>query len=507
MIDLSQVYFSYPTAQGNLPALKNINLHIEPGEFIALLGANSSGKSTLCKLMAGLLLPQSGEISFNTSSPNAFIGDIKTGFPITSFGNDKMGSSCIKLTHPLIGLILANPEDQILCPAVEEEIAFGLQNLGLPYPVIMERVEKSLELLQLASLRKKPTYSLSGGEQQKLIIAALLALQPRCLILDEAVSFLDAQQKKLIQEVVRNLNKEQGVSIIWSTPLPEETEAADRVFVLHNGELTPQGSNAIKLRNCHCETVLSPKQSHPLDTRDCFAPLAMTNYVKRSDYNPAPKTKIPPSANADTKALLSIQNLTYKPAYHSDNILTDLNLNIRQGEFWGITGQIGSGKTTLLQLLCGILIPTSGKVHRSDAIRPDAVGMVFQYPERQFFNTDIMTEAAFGLRQKGLKEAEIGKRTEQVFSLLKLDGQLHHKSWMELSGGEKRRLAIACILVMQPQVLLLDEPTAGLDTGNKRDLIAVLKHLHHQSGLTIVMVSHDIFELTQLTENILILPV
>lgn len=508
MIDFSQVNFNYHTLHGPIPAIKDVSFKIGEGEFIALLGENGSGKSTLCKLIAGLLMPDSGKI------------------------NGNLGTNGLR---PFVGLMLANPEDQLVSPVVEEEVAFGLQNLGVPYPNLIKRVQQNLELLELYPFRRRLTNLLSGGEQEKVLIAALLALEPRCLVLDEATSFLDSTQQQLVQNTIQRLHKRGGFSVIWSTPQVEDALQAEHILVLHQGAIVFQGPpdqlisqaqqvkkwgliwpDLYRLMDKLKSSGFAIPQATPSPTdivRSLFSgDSSKFSHIEISsqEENITEKTK----CSQPTQILIEVKNLTYRTSSQQPEdkpILDQINLTINEGDFYGISGHTGSGKSTLLQHLNGLLQPTSGHVRFSGTDASHSkflhqIGMVFQYPERQFFHSEIAEEIVFGPRRLKMEESVIKENIEEVFNWLELDYQkLQKRSPFELSGGEKRKLAIACVLVMNPKVLILDEPTAGLDKHNKIDLLNKIEQLYQERNLTIIMVSHDLSELISLVNKILIL--
>ncbi len=504
IIELSRVGFSYHTPRGLLPAVRNVSLRIAKGEFTALLGANGSGKSTLCKLLAGLIVPDTGKIS---------------------------GSLKESELRPQVGLMLANPEDQLVCPVVEEEVAFGLQNLGVPHPALIQRIDNTLQLLEIACLRRRLTHLLSGGEQQKVVLAALLALDPSCLILDEATSFLDAAQQRLVRKSIQHLHKQHGLGIIWSTPSVEDALQAEYIFVIHRGEIVFQGTPQQLLAqgdNVRRWKLLWPdiyrlrdklrQKGYPVPS-GLLSPTAIAPILQKY------KTVCKPGVNNDqpeelsSEALIKIENLTYRPNAQQavgEPVLNQINLTVKKGGFLGISGHTGCGKSTLLQHLNGLLLPTEGQVY-FDGINihqnkkylqqvRQQIGMVFQYPERQFFNNTVEEEISFGPCQLDMSKAELSRNIERTLQWLKLDyASLRERSAYELSGGEKRKLAIACVLVMKPRVLILDEPTAGLDDHSKKEMLSTIGQLHRQLDITIIMVSHDLTEIINLARDILLL--
>ncbi|MGI6090488.1 MAG: energy-coupling factor transporter ATPase [Saccharofermentanales bacterium] len=505
-------------------ALSNINLEVRAGQHVAVLGHNGSGKSTLAHLINALLLPQEGNIVI--------------------FGREPSDNEAIWEIRCRSGMVFQNPDNQIIGTTLEEDVAFGPENLGLPQSELRRRVDFALEQVGLTELAQRPPHTLSGGQKQKLAIAGILAMEPSCLILDEATAMLDPASRNDFMDLVLRLRAERELTIINITHNMEEVLLADYIYVVHNGKIALHGTasdifdQAELIRSMgldvpvHIEIAgeIARLTDQPLQAAEAFSlvdaikavncrlsdpPQARSGLTKNGEAGQT----FSPSTNDDfpeRKTLVRVRGLSY--TYNPDleqsvKALSDLSLDIYEGEFLGIAGHSGSGKSTFIQHLNGLIRPEPGvvevmgldvSVKKNIRKVREHLGLLFQYPEQQLFEETVAADIAFGPKQMGLSPAEIELRVREAAELTGLEPALLDRSPFDLSGGQMRRVAIAGILAMKPNILVLDEPTAGLDPAGRDELLNYIQRLQ-EKGQTIVMISHDMDQLAGLCDRILVL--
>ena len=559
IIDFENVKFSY---DGQRKALDGVTLALKPGSFTCVLGGNGSGKSTFAKHIDALLAPDEGRVR---------VLDRATSDPANTF-----------FIRSNAGLVFQNPDDQIVASVIENDVAFGPENLGVPADELRSRVEKALEQVGLQGFQKKQTETLSGGQKQRVAMAGVLAMEPQILVLDEASAMLDPRGRAGLLRVCRELN-ESGLTIVLITHFMEEAALADRVIVLDRGRVALDGApeevflQADRLAELSLDVPFATKLSHELRRRgvpvgmhagnkELEAELIALLEEREEDGNErmaraadagAKRTpsKAPAaenhgeSARADSAGqakapaspppILELRDVsfTYEPmsqkrhrrssvAPHGKQAdwgrepseywaLRNLSLAINAGEFFGIAGHTGSGKSTLIQLANGLLKPTEGTVLSNGRPLSDKgvatearrnIGVVFQYPEHQLFAATVFDDVAFGPRNLGHSAEEIESGYREAMQLVHLDAdELRDRNPFSLSGGQQRRVAFAGVLAMRPSALVLDEPVAGLDPKTKRQFLELLSELHRDRGMTIVIVSHNMDDLAELCDRILVL--
>jgi len=494
-IRLENVTFAFhPDARD--PVLTDINLNIEQGESVALIGTNGSGKTTIVRLLNALLLPTRGKViaaGLDTADPR---------------------------NHPLIrqrvGLVFQRPQDQIVASTVEEEIAFGPSNLGLPPREIRARVEQVLTLTRLQALRDRHPFLLSAGEAQRLALAGVLAMRPRCVIFDESTAMLDPLNSKTVMQQAEKLHQ-QGITTIMITHRMQEAAQCSRVLVLHHGRLLGDGApSAVFSRASELESIGLAQPIVHAAARELrkFFPSLPAN-INRTDQllsalptHPG-NTLVPQSSSPQvacenlTKPLIHVDRLTHTyPAQSAayPPALDQISLRVMKGHMHALIGASGSGKSTLLQHLNALIRPQSGQVtvgpfnlNRQDldtiALRR-MVALAFQQPEDQIFAYYVGDEIAYGPRNLGFdgKLADIVARAMQEVGL-DFD-RYKDRLTSELSGGERRKVALASVLAMRADIILLDEPLAGLDPKSRRQLLGLLRDLQ-QKGKTLLISTHQ----------------
>ena len=490
MIEVAEVSFRYDGAK---PVLRRISLEVHEGERIAILGPNGSGKTTFARCLNGLLIPTEGQVLVDGFSP---------------------------LQHPYevrrrVGMAFQNPDSQIVSAVVEREVAFGLENLGVPTSEMRHRVAEALERFGLSGRRLHPPHRLSGGEKGRLILASLWAMRPRYLVLDEPTSLLDPEGRREVREAIDELARE-GVAVLWITQYPEEALWADRVLVFFGGELVadaPPGKvldDPERLARWGLRAPFPILLNHRLRSLGLPLPPWTPTLRDLADALSAlPHSQTPILPRSHTPLLprperLSAEGVRYRYPPPGKEALKGVDFRAGAGEFVALLGHTGSGKTTLAQILAGLLRPSEGRVLLDGGeVRRGRVGLAFQFPEDGFFEETVLKDVAFGPKNLGLLDPESHAR--RALLQVGLDPEAFgHRSPFSLSGGEARRVGIAGVLAMDPEVLILDEPTAGLDPQGVLGFSEVLKAIR-QEGRTIVLISHDMDLVAELAERAVVL--
>lgn len=532
MIRAEQVRFQYKKrdVDGNVIAteeiLKGVELTIKKGEFIALLGRNGSGKTTFSKQLNAILRPSEGTVTV-----------------------DEMGTRDAEKLYDIrqhVGMVFQNPDNQMVAANVEEEVAFGPENLGMESDTIVARVKQALEQVRMWKRRKTAPNHLSGGQKQRIAIAGILAMHPDYIVLDEPTAMLDPKGRKEVMEALQRLNQEQEMTVILITHDMEEAALAGRVILLADGQVrfdgTPEdffGEDAL-LAEMGMEAPLSYRVRKLIDS-DVFekkigdARVEEATIDKREKVAEYDKTgreweasselvdkKKNKKAEAETdeknQALLSLQHVSYiySPGTAYEKVaLDDVNLSLGKGEIVGLAGHTGSGKSTMIQLLNGLLKPTSGTVtfegkdihakgYSGNYLR-SKVGMVFQYPEHQMICDTVWEDVAFGPGKQGLTGEACETRVEEALRFVDLPEKYYQASPLQLSGGQKRRVAIAGVLAMHPEYIILDEPAAGLDAAGKREIFDRIRRMSREQGIGVLLVSHSMEDLAEYADRIIVL--
>lgn len=532
MIRAEQVRFQYKKrdVDGNVIAteeiLKGVDLTIKKGEFIALLGRNGSGKTTFSKQLNAILRPSEGTVTV-----------------------DEMGTKDADKLYEIrqrVGMVFQNPDNQMVAASVEEEVAFGPENLGMESDTIVARVKQALEQVRMWKRRKTAPNHLSGGQKQRIAIAGILAMHPDYIVLDEPTAMLDPKGRKEVMEALQRLNQEQEMTVILITHDMEEAALASRVILLADGQVrfdgTPEdffGEDAL-LAEMGMEAPLSYRVRKLIDS-DVFekkigdARVEEATIDKREKVAEYDKTgreweasselvdkKKNKKAEAETdeknQDLLSLQHVSYiySPGTAYEKVaLDDVNLSLGKGEIVGLAGHTGSGKSTMIQLLNGLLKPTSGTVtfegkdihakgYSGNYLR-SKVGMVFQYPEHQMICDTVWEDVAFGPGKQGLTGEACETRVEEALRFVDLPEKYYQASPLQLSGGQKRRVAIAGVLAMHPEYIILDEPAAGLDAAGKREIFDRIRRMSREQGIGVLLVSHSMEDLAEYADRIIVL--
>ena len=460
MITATDLTFAYP---GQEPVLRSVCLNIQAGTHVAVMGANGSGKSTLALLIKGLLHPVSGSITVDGFSPE----------------NDTSRFEIMKR----VGLVFQNPDHTIVATTVEREIAFGLENSGVPTDEMKHRVNDALDRFGLMRYRHTNPANLSGGEKQRCALAGVMVMQPSHLILDEPTSLLDPENRSRLLGFIHEA-AEYGTTVIHITPFIEEALTAGRVIVLDNSGICLDGSPGEILKDTGRFRTCSVSGA---DFRD-GAPVQ-----ENSGKNglAASRAENPAQAQTEGKTLISLDKVAhvYDNGTPSQNqALRDIGMNISQGSSTVILGPSGSGKSTFLEIVSGVITSTGGSVRLGgNPLR----AMAFQFPEDQMFGDTVASYVSFGPRNTGISDDDLPETVTAALASVGLDPDRYSsRDPLMLSGGEQRRAALAGVLAMNPDVLVLDEPIAGLDRSGMEIIIQFL-HKYVSCGGTLLFSTHD----------------
>ncbi len=513
-------------------ALKNVDFSVQEGEFVAILGHNGSGKSTLARLTNGLLSPDAGEISV--------------------LGLDACNEKNLFEIRKQVGIVFQNPDNQTVASIVEDDVAFGPENIGVPREEIGQRIDFALNAVGMEKYRHSTTSRLSGGQKQRIAIAGVLALKPKIIILDESTAMLDPRGRKEVMDVVVELNKQEKMTVVLITHFPEEALLADRAIVMHRGQIVMEGtpkqvlSNEAELKKYALTLPKSLQICHGLRQGGLAVDDAHTDdeLAEEIVYAIAKTPVTLPEFHEERVEETTAQEKMFIPSVVCENLsytyndgspfashaLNGVDLTVNEGDFFGIIGHTGSGKSTFVQHLNALIkLPTAEKKYKEKrkCTKTDAeekntvlsvagfdltdkntdfkqlrqtVGMVFQYPEYQLFAETVFDDVAFGLKnfQANVSDSEVESAVKDALTVVGLNfEEVKNRSPFELSGGQKRRVAIAGVLVTKPQILVLDEPAAGLDPLGKQEIMSLLHRLHQSWCKTVIIVSHDMDEIAE----------
>lgn len=507
IIEIKKLSYRYANVQEF--ALRDINLTVRRGEFIGIMGPTGAGKTTLCH-------------TFNGVVPHFYGGEFYGS--VTVDGQDTIDNPTYKLAQ-YVGMVFEDPEMQLTAPTVANEVAFALENVCIPPEEIRRRVPEALKAVRLEGLDDKHPHQLSGGQKQRLAIAAALALQPDILVLDEPTSQLDPVGTDEVFSVVRELNREQGITIILVSHASEEVaEYADRVVLLAQGQLLAhsppreffQNIELLQMHEIRLPEVTNafytlfpnnPQPSYPVTLPDA---LAQFEKVK-------PLVSIEPVAypngtglhnNSDVVLQTSNLHYTYEDGTKA---LNGISVDIHQGEYVAIVGQNGGGKSTLVRHFLHLLKATQGQVkvfgqnvtayEVSDLAQ--RIGFVSQNPDNQIFSDSVEKEVGFALKNLGFPPNEVKERVTSALQDMKLEWAADRHP-LSLSKGDRSRIVVAAILAMKPQILIFDEPTTGQDYKGSRAILDLTQELH-QAGKTIIVITHHLYLLPGYAERLLVM--
>lgn len=517
MIKIRDLAFEYfdRDEEGNLTdminAIRGINFDARKGEFIGVCGKNGSGKSTFARILNRLLVPIEGTV---------IIG-----------GRDAMDEDNILDIRKTVGMVFQNPDDQLIGSVVSEDVAFGAENLGVAQEELWERVITAVEQAGLvARSEDRRINELSGGEKQKVAIAGVLAMKPQCIVLDESTSMLDPKSRLEIIKTMKELNEKLGITIIMITHMMEELLVADTIYLLHQGKLVAKGrkesifskdSNLFDYGLDYPEIVKIREillENNVIRDKSIFTVEDMVARIKKEHpYSfelgvnmPVPMTE---HKKIDPVNAILVDKLTC--GYGKKKVLEDISFSVGKGEYVAVVGATGTGKSTLLQHIPALLKPLSGTAYVDGIDVNDRttdiqalrckIGYVFQYASQQLFGKNVYEDVVFGPRNVGVSEVEAEKRAYEAIKLVGLPDDIYDMPISKLSGGQRKRVALAGVLAMKPEYLILDEPTSGLDPVGKKEMLDIIDALHREAGITIIMVSHDVESIAGRADRLIVL--
>ncbi len=531
-VEMRGVEFTYDGAIN--PALRGIDLVLRPGEMVGIMGASGAGKSTLAKCL-NRLVP--------AFERGAFRG-------IVRIAGQALDGARVSEIAPMVGMVFQDFEAQLFSTNAALEVAFTMQQIGMRREEITARIEPALAAVGLSGFAHRDPTSLSGGEKQRLAIAAVLALRPGVIVLDEPTTDLDPEGKAEVFGLIHKL-REQGLSLIVIEHEADELRGCDRLLVLRDGEIVAEGPPAAVMIQLE---LLEACGVHPPDLNRALAMLGIRAHVAsvdeaenlirrvfslRSDSHGGNRivgsaaeehrqefteggqagTPVPVTGGgqAGTPALLSeaqplaeAERLCFSYPL-GPRVLEAIDFRILPGEFVAIVGQNGSGKTTLAKHLVGLLRPTEGRILLEGrdriTLRPaetaHTAGYVFQNPDHQIFASTVEAEVAFGPRNFGLGPEEIEQRVAEVLHAVNLENARERDPFL-LSKGERQRLAVASVLALRPRLLILDEPTTGLDYREQRRMMGLVTDLN-RAGIAIIIITHAPWLVAEYAQRVILM--
>ena len=503
MIRIENLTFRYTGAEK--PALRDVNLEVGDGEFVLITGPSGGGKSSLCRCLNGLI-------------PHFYGG--KIGGKVEVQGLNVMRHSTKELATR-VGMIFQDPENQLVAADVERQIAFGLENLASPRDLIARRMEESLDTLGIADLRRRPVQELSGGEKQKIVIASVLALHPDILVLDEPTSELDPKGAEEVLGTIERLNDELGITVILiEHRLDRVVHLVDRLVILHEGRVAVDGTPRQVLADEKITRIgvgippiirlVQGMRSGGINMDKTPLTVKEGRSMLETVFQNAKRATLRETKTLNGNPIMNMDRLWY--AYSNGvTALKNISLTIREGEFVAVMGRNASGKTTLVKHINGLLKPTKGTVNVAGIDTREAtiaelareVGFVFQNPNDHLFADTVEEEIAFTLKNLGFKGAEIALRIHEILERFNLVPHRHQYP-RALSGGEKQRVALASVIAARPRILILDEPTRGMEYKLKNELMGFLDEYRNQ-GNAVVLVTHDVETVAEHADRVILL--
>ena len=525
-IEIENLHFTYPSRSA--PTLRGIDAKVNPKAFILLTGPTGCGKSTLLRTLNGLI-------------PHASGGKLSGSVRVNGAS---VAEQPIAVTCQQAGLLFQNPEEQLFCIIVEDEIAFGLENQGLPSHEIHRRIDAALTQVGLAGFRNRQIASLSSGQKQRVALACVCAMQPQILLLDEPTSYLDPQATHDILKIIRDLNRKLGITVIVAGhQVNEIAPLCSRVWLMNDGKLisdlpidqafidferysqlgvqVPElaqvaeqlgySERPLTLDHAVQLFVNSTQDSKQLRShRDELSNDPLSSDASAGEDGLANPTQTTP-ANSN-EVLAEVQNLSFRYPQTSADVLKDISFQIRGGEVVAIMGANGSGKTTLLLHLIALLRPSAGQIcikgQDTRRCKPrhlaGQVGIVFQNPDLLLQAATVSEEVAFGPKNFKLSRQEVEGRLEEILLTFDLE-TLKAEAPYALSRGQRQRTAVAASFSLYPDLLLLDEPTTGQDYYHLRQLMQMLDNTMKTQNKTVIFCTHDVHLTLEYASRVLLL--
>ena len=512
VVSVQNLSFSYV---GGIVALRDVSFQLKRGELLAVMGPNGAGKTTLCYIISGII-------------PNIYGGERKGKVQVFDF--DPWDRAIYEIAEKC-GIVLQDPETQLMMPDVRMELAFGPSNLGVPKEEIYRRIGEALRIVGMEGYEDRSPRELSGGQKQRVALAAVLTMHPELLVLDEPTSQLDPIGTSEVLTAIRTIKEERGATVIMTSHKTEEiTGLADKVLILHEGRVAAYGSPEEVLTQVELLEKVGVKVPHVAQyfhklrekrREEVGIPITLEDAVRRLrrliDEGAVKVNEDVDFGGAEARRkgtpILEAKDLTFVyPGPPEVVALRDVNLKIYEGEFVGIVGQNGSGKTTLVKNFVGLLRPTEGQILFEGKDTRDVsvgelsrkVGLILQNPDYQLFTISCWEEVAFGLRNIGVPKEEIEGRVREALRLVGLEEE-YDAFPFRLSFGDRRKLAVAAVVSMGPKVLIMDEPTTAQDHKGRYMLADLAKDLHDKLGRTIIMITHDMDLIARYADRLVVM--
>jgi energy-coupling factor transport system ATP-binding protein len=488
------------------PALQGVDLEVAEGEFVVVMGPSGAGKSTLCVALNGLI-------------PHFFRGRMEGEVKVRgrSTREGKVGEFARE-----VGLVFQDFEAQLFSTNVALEVAFGPENFAVEHDEMERRVKSVLGRVRLEGFEDRQPATLSGGQKQRLAIASVLAIEPRILCLDEPTTDLDPAGKLGVFEIAEELKDRDDVTLIVVEHETEETLDADRIVVLREGEIIADRPAREVLRDVELleESGVMPLQvtrffhemglwqaQLPLTPEEGSQEFRRRGWRINPDHHRALVAEDGQRAEEYGEPIIEVEGLSHRYP-NGFAALEGVDLTVREGEFLAVLGQNGSGKTTLVKHFNGLLKPTEGtvKVEGEETTEQgmlrlgQRVGYVFQNPDHQIFSETVFDEVSFGPRIREMDEAEVRERVDEALGAVGLEGRGDDDPF-GLTKGERQRVAVASVLAVRPEVLILDEPTTGLDYAEQRSMMDLVKSLN-EAGSTIIVVTHTMWVVAEYAHRV-----
>ena len=518
IIQIDHLLFQYQREENKetVTAINDVSFSVKRGSFTAIIGRNGSGKSTLAKNINALLLPSGGAVYVN--------------------GYDTRDEAHLWEVRQSAGMVFQNPDNQLVSSIVEDDVAFGPENLGVEPEEIRRRVDESLKKVNMYQHRKRAPHHLSGGQKQRVAIAGVMAMRPECVILDEPTAMLDPKGRAQVMDIIHQLHDE-GITTVLITHFMEEAAQADRIIIMEDGHVVLDGVpkdvflHGGKIRDLYLDVPFAVEMAEYLRDHGMEIPTDiietddLVNYLlsdqaKLSGNRPTDGDASDAAAAGEPAEIVAeVKNLrhVFNAGLPFESVaLNDVSFALEKNSFTALIGHTGSGKSTLIQHFNGLLKPTSGEVFIDGAdinggqvklrdVRRN-VGLVFQYPEYQLFEETVLKDVCYGPLNLGLSQEEAEAKAKRAIELVGLDFEaVKDRSPFALSGGQKRRVAIAGVIAMEPKMLILDEPTAGLDPKSHHDILLMIEKIKKEGGVTILLVSHNMGDVARLADRVLVM--
>ncbi len=516
MIEIQELTFKYAEAKKN--ALENVTLNIQKGDFVGIIGESGAGKTTLCSCLNALI-------------PHHYTGDFYGSVKVE--GQDTFDVKPDKLALK-VGSVFQDIESQIVSYFVEDEILFGLENFGVPANQIEERITEALEALGISELRHREISTLSGGQKQKVVFASIIALKPDYLILDEPTGELDPASSLQIFKLLKKLNEERGITVIVAEQkimllceFVKKLIVLEKGTVVHYGEIRSTLTHQREMEeagiNCPRVLTLTGKMMEEgltpsgmkTEERICLNTQEAADFIKRMMGNDCHvktdddslKPSQEPVTEPSEQPVLEFKNVCF--SYNETANVHDLNVKIQKGDFTAITGSNGAGKSTFSKLCNGLLQPSAGDVfvlgqntkHNKVSSLAKHIGFLFQNPDRQICCSTVEEEIAFSLKNNGLSKEEIQSKVEATIKEFGFDAKTEP---FNMSRGQRQRLCLACLIALNPEILILDEPTTGLDYRECMEMMNRIRELN-ENGTTVIMVCHDMEVVLDFAKSVIVM--